>query len=155
MEITVLGIQDRDATPTLEKRQEKRHGTGRNIYLGALLKSNLRLNFVLASSEWQKSMFRIRMWSYEIVSSCHCETRAICSISAGPISDILSLVCGFNHTLKEKRRIILKTTTTLHIYIHTAQYSNVHTLVDMGIYYQLQVEIGQGSMQGFGMSSTM
>ena len=77
MEITVLGIQDRDATPTLEKRQEKRHGTGRNIYLGALLKSNLRLNFVLASSEWQKSMFRIRMWSYEIVSSCHCETRAI------------------------------------------------------------------------------
>jgi len=77
MEITVLGIQDRDATPTLEKRQEKRHGTERNIYLGALLKSNLRLNFVLASSEWQKSMFRIRMWSYEIVSSCHCETRAI------------------------------------------------------------------------------
>ncbi|KAK2480080.1 hypothetical protein H9L39_09454, partial [Fusarium oxysporum f. sp. albedinis] len=100
----------RDATPTLEKRQEKRHGTGRNIYLGALLKSNLRLNFVLASSEWQKSMFRIRMWSYEIVSSCHCETWAIC---------------------------------------------NVHTLVDMGIYYQLQVEIGQGPMQGFGMSSTM
>ncbi|KAH7216514.1 hypothetical protein BKA60DRAFT_621987 [Fusarium oxysporum] len=127
MEITVLGIQDRDATPTLEKRQEKRHGTGRNIYLGALLKSNLRLNFVLASSEWQKSMFRIRMWSYEIVSSCHCETRAICqggqltsfgrtkvsyavsiiigiSISAGPISDILSLVCGFNHTLTVQQR---------------------------------------------------
>ncbi|KNB10375.1 hypothetical protein FOXG_10603 [Fusarium oxysporum f. sp. lycopersici 4287] len=128
MEITVLGIQDRDATPTFEKRQEKRHGTGRNIYLGALLKSNLRLNFVLASSEWQKSMFRIRMWSYEIVSSCHCETWAIWAKISSPLSVGL----------------------TIH-----SQYSNGHTLVDMGIYYQLQVEIGQGSMQGFGMSSTM
>ncbi|EMT70608.1 hypothetical protein FOC4_g10009074 [Fusarium odoratissimum] len=128
MEITVLGIQDCDATPTLEKRQEKRHGTGRNIYLGALLKSNLRLNFVLAPSEWQKSMFRIRMWPYEIVSSCHCETRAIWTKISSPLSVGL----------------------TIH-----SQYSNVHTLVDMGIYYQLQVEIGQGSMQGFGMSSTM
>ncbi|KAJ0154004.1 Uncharacterized protein HZ326_3638 [Fusarium oxysporum f. sp. albedinis] len=132
MEITVLGIQDRDATPTLEKRQEKRHGTGRNIYLGALLKSNLRLNFVLASSEWQKSMFRIRMWSYEIVSSCHCETWAIWTKVSYAISSPLSV--GL----------------TIH-----SQYSNVHTLVDMGIYYQLQVEIGQGPMQGFGMSSTM
>ncbi|KAI1029641.1 hypothetical protein LB503_008316, partial [Fusarium chuoi] len=156
-----------------ETRETARHRTGqdrpgRNIYCASELSSfkpNLRLNFVLAPSGSQKSMFGIRMWPYEIVSSCHCETRAIwlwmghvrvhavsprsftrleklvlenvggkskylkslylprwtidvfgqdksklrgeplllsisiSSISAGPISDILSLVYGFNHSL--------------------------------------------------------
>jgi hypothetical protein len=53
-------------------------------------------------------------------------------------------------TSKEKRRIVLKNNKN-----HYIQYSNAHTLVEMGIYHQLQVEIGQGSIQGFGMSSTM
>ncbi|KAI1017160.1 hypothetical protein LB505_001897 [Fusarium chuoi] len=82
MEITVLGIQDRGATPALEKR-DKRNGTAQHSTAQARtehllsFKPNLRLNFVLAPSGSQKSMFRIRMWPYEIVSSCHCETRAI------------------------------------------------------------------------------
>ncbi|KAI1032860.1 hypothetical protein LB504_006358, partial [Fusarium proliferatum] len=168
------------------------HRAGRNICCTSELSSfkpNLRLNFVLAPSGSQKSMFRIRMWPYEIVSSCHCETRAIWYGWATLEKLVLENVGGKSKYLKslylprwttdvfgqDKSKLRgehfllsigyqqykrwtdtyqISSPWSMGLTIHS-QYSNVHTLVDMGICHQLQVEIGQGSMQGFGMSSTM